>query len=817
MFPSLKTLSLYLLTIVVFVGFQFLLQLYVFREILGAEFDLQDLFWQTGWAALIILSYNYYAILHVFVASVLFRIVIYDSNPLLITFSLSVIQTAVVAFYALLFRNYFKLNLRAPQVRDIFLFLALLIVHPFTAFWTSFLFLTILGRATSEPFPFLARWMASSTFSYTLIGPFFASIIVPLLDHFFIFHVQSLSNSIPSTAKPPHHVCFACSPPQDLPFLAFLFPLSIALTGFSFWLSQDVRFQWFVLSFFISFLFIPRGYYFTVFFPLSVFVASVLMLLFFGVFPTNPFSMALFTTAVSILVLFAAIYADDLKYFRRKSEQELNQKVEERTHQLSQSRQELIEALNSKTVLLSQIAHELSTPLHQVSTALELLFSSSLDVSQQNLTRTAISSTSTAFKRVDDLLFLARLESREENTLSEFNLIQMFDDVVSSVLDHTVVLIKFYMTEPISDDVYAVGDVSLVPKILELVLRLCLSQSSNVTCMYTYNRDVIETSPSPSLSPATASLVYEPTLVFSSDPGVVFETAVLEQSTPSSLLPLLYQLCDSSNCHVSSFPSDSQLAISFKFPISRVAESPLFSLLSSRFNSFCLITNDSQLSRYLSALFSHSLAERTFTNELVSREDCLFIVDEFTIQFELEVHPPSFQQLLFIGNTDRLNSIAPPVTPSRLFLVLRQLLSAEELPETSGPPVLVVDDINVNVTVLQSLLRSLGVTSDVAYNGLEAVNRVKQRAEDPYKLILMDIQMPVMDGIDATRTIRDYEFQSKIPTSVIVSLSAHAFDDPKSRHEMISAGFDDYIKKPLKKSRLQLCLSRALIRTSVPS
>jgi CheY-like chemotaxis protein len=85
----------------------------------------------------------------------------------------------------------------------------------------------------------------------------------------------------------------------------------------------------------------------------------------------------------------------------------------------------------------------------------------------------------------------------------------------------------------------------------------------------------------------------------------------------------------------------------------------------------------------------------------------------------------------------------------------------------------------------------------MADNGLEAVAKVREHAPDYYDCILMDVQMPVMDGYEATRAIRQIFPQVHIP---IVALSANAFEEDKQKS--IAAGMDDHLAKPIVVARV---------------
>ncbi len=112
----------------------------------------------------------------------------------------------------------------------------------------------------------------------------------------------------------------------------------------------------------------------------------------------------------------------------------------------------------------------------------------------------------------------------------------------------------------------------------------------------------------------------------------------------------------------------------------------------------------------------------------------------------------------------------------------------------AGLSVLVAEDNEINRMVIAGILRKLGITPDFAENGLEAAERFLARTL-PYDLILMDCEMPVMDGYQATREIRAEEASRGSGHVVIVALTAHALRDRREMAE--TAGMDDYLTKPV--------------------
>ena len=115
--------------------------------------------------------------------------------------------------------------------------------------------------------------------------------------------------------------------------------------------------------------------------------------------------------------------------------------------------------------------------------------------------------------------------------------------------------------------------------------------------------------------------------------------------------------------------------------------------------------------------------------------------------------------------------------------------------------ILVAEDNPVNQQLARAMLLRLGYQTDVAGNGEEAVEAVMNL---PYDLVLMDCQMPVMDGFEATRVIRDRE--GTVRHTTIVAVTANAMEGDRER--CLTAGMDDYLAKPFRAGDLRRVLER---------
>jgi len=116
-------------------------------------------------------------------------------------------------------------------------------------------------------------------------------------------------------------------------------------------------------------------------------------------------------------------------------------------------------------------------------------------------------------------------------------------------------------------------------------------------------------------------------------------------------------------------------------------------------------------------------------------------------------------------------------------------------PESDKRLILVVEDNLVNQKVATFFLKSFGYDFEIAENGLEAVNRIKEGAI--FNAILMDCMMPIMDGFTATEEIRCFEKQNELKKTPVIALTASIFDE--DIEHCYAVGMDDYLAKPIDK------------------
>ena len=205
-------------------------------------------------------------------------------------------------------------------------------------------------------------------------------------------------------------------------------------------------------------------------------------------------------------------------------------------------------------------------------------------------------------------------------------------------------------------------------------------------------------------------------------------------------------------------------------------------------------------------------------------------MDGLTLARQMRTNRPTLPLVLFsslgrreAGDTGGLFSayLAKPLRQSQLFDTLVNLFAHDEVAKPRAAPakptmdpgmaqrhplrILLAEDNVVNQKLAMRLLQQMGYRPDLANNGIEAIECVQRQT---YDVVLMDVQMPEMDGLEASRQINARWSATDRPR--IIAMTANAMQG--DREECLAAGMDDYLTKPIRVERLVEALSNAPAR-----
>jgi signal transduction histidine kinase/DNA-binding response OmpR family regulator len=202
----------------------------------------------------------------------------------------------------------------------------------------------------------------------------------------------------------------------------------------------------------------------------------------------------------------------------------------------------------------------------------------------------------------------------------------------------------------------------------------------------------------------------------------------------------------------------------------------------------------------------------TFVYELMDTNSYINYLDSVSIQYTLISslkHKPDIDKFKY----KPIFSIWDPINPRKTFAMLEEIdnsrlntykkaietITEKETTDSFELKVLVAEDNPINQKLIKITLEQMGIEVVLSNNGLEAFNKYTIN-HDNYDLIFMDIQMPVMDGVEATHEILDFEEEEEIEHTPIIALTANALKGDRER--FLSEGMDEYLTKPLQKEQL---------------
>lgn len=520
-----------------------------------------------------------------------------------------------------------------------------------------------------------------------------------------------------------------------------------------------------------------------------------------------------------------------------------------------------VHAAQTKSAFLSHMSHEIRTPMNGVLGMLDILKDTEMSREQCDLVETATNSAEALLEIINDILDLSKLEAGKiEIEYIKFDLPSLVEEVCLLQAGRAYAKgLELNCFLPVDFPVYWEGDPTRIRQVLtnlignavkftehgEVSVKVIVLPSLESAVSLRF--EVMDTGIG--ITPETKERLFQAFVQADSSTSRRFGGTGLGLSISKNLVELMEGLIGVES------EAGKGACFWFSLPLKPVKQNltqpPIFDLSGKRM----LLVDDNSTNR---AILEHYLKHWGVAVHSVDNAQAglaaLIVAAQNADPFDMllsDLHMPGMDGLALaqaigkipsIADTPRLllssgglmseaerkalgfaQSLLKPVRQAQLFdAIVSALQLSTQLPDTmdrrvinqdkdafpdySGKKVLIAEDNQVNQKVVLALLAKFQLKPDLAENGQAALELL---AKHSYDLVLMDCQMPVMDGYEATRLLREREMSiADTSRTPVVALTAHATTE--ARETCLTAGMDDYLSKPFNRTALKEMLTRWL-------